>query len=138
MELIPFCRYTASVLKPDFVGQTPAGTRMIVGVREARFEGERFSAGQRGESAADWLVVSPDGTASPNVRMTLRTDDGAFVFVEYHGRADWSAGSGTAPVYVAVGFEVEDERYAWMNKVQFVGKGGLTDGRVAYDIYELR
>ena len=138
MELVPFCTYTASVIKPDFVGTTPAGRRMIVGVREARWEGERFKASQRGESAADWLVVGPDGTAMPDVRMTLRTDDGAFVFVEYHGRGDWSAGSGTAPIYSAVTFELEDERYAWMNKVQFVGKGGLVDGRVSYEIYELR
>ncbi|SOD74675.1 uncharacterized protein DUF3237 [Jatrophihabitans sp. GAS493] len=138
MELVPFCTYTASVLKPDFVGDTPAGTRMIVGIRDARWEGAGFQAGQRGESAADWLLMAPDGTASPNVRMSLRTDDGAFVYVEYHGRADWSAGSGSAPVYISVGFEIEDERYAWMNKVQFVGKGGLADGGVRYDIYSLR
>jgi hypothetical protein len=138
MELVPFARYTAEVLKPDFVGDTPAGKRMIVGIKEARWEGENFKANQRGGSAADWLVVGPDGTASPNVRMTLKTDDGAFVFVEYHGKSDWSAGSGTAPVYISVGFEVEDERYAWLNKTQFVGKGGLADGKVAYDIFALR
>lgn len=138
MELVPFCTYTASVIKPDFVGDTPAGRRMIVGVRDARWEGERFTASQRGESAADWLVIAPDGTATPDVRLTLRTDDGAFVFVEYHGKADWSAGPGTAPVYTAVTFEVEDERYAWMNKVQFVGKGGLSNGAVRYEIFELR
>jgi hypothetical protein len=138
MELVPFARYTAEVLKPDFVGNTPAGTRMIVGVRNARWEGERFKAGQRGESAADWLLVAPDGTATPNVRMTLRTDDGAFVFAEYSGRGDWSGGSGSGPVYVSLVFEVEDARYAWMNKVQFVGKGGLDGGRVQYEIFELR
>jgi len=138
LDLVPFARYTAEVLKPDFVGDTPAGRRMVVGVRDARWEGERFRASQRGESAADWLLVGPDGTASPNVRMTLRTDDGCFVFAEYHGRADWSGGPGSAPVYIALGFEVEDERYAWLNRTQFVGKGGLTDGRVAYDVYALR
>ncbi len=138
MELVPFCTYTAAVKKPDFVGQTPAGMRMIVGVTGARWEGERFAASQRGESAADWLLVAPDGTASPNVRMTLRTDDGAFVFVEYHGRSDWSAGTGSAPVYTSVAFEVEDERYAWMNKVQFVGKGGLDGDRVSYEVFQLR
>jgi hypothetical protein len=138
VELVPFCTYTASVKRPDFVGDTPAGRRMIVGVRDARWEGECFAASQRGESAADWLLIGPDGTATPDVRMSLRTDDGAFVFVSYQGRGDWSKGPGSAPVYTSVTFEVEDERYAWMNKVQFVGKGGLEDGSVRYEIFELR
>lgn len=137
MELVPFCSYTASVGKPDFVGDTPAGRRMIVGIREARMEGPGFAATQRGDSAADWLLLGPDGTATPNVRMTVKTDDGAFLFVEYHGRADWSGGPGSAPVYIAATFETEDERYAWMNRRQFVGKGGLADGQVRYDLYQL-
>ncbi len=138
MELIPFARYTAEVLKPDFVGDTPAGRRMIVGIRQARWEGERFKASQRGESAADWLILAPDGTATPNVRMTLRTDDGAFIFAEYYGRADWSGGAGSGPVYISLGFEAEDDRYAWLNKTQFVGKGGLEGATVGYDIFALR
>lgn len=138
MDLVPFCVYTAQLDKPDFVGDTPAGRRMIVGVREARWEGERFCASQRGGTSADWLVLAPDGTAMPDVRMTLRTDDGAFVYVEYQGRGDWSKGPGSAPVYCTPRFEVEDERYAWMNKVQFVAKGGITDGAVRYDVFELR
>lgn len=138
MELVPFCTYTAKTVRPDFVGATPTGHRMIVGVREARWEGERFKASQRGETAADWLLTGPDGTAMPDVRMSLRTDDGAFVYVEYQGRADWSGGPGSAPVYTAPRFEVADERYAWMNKVQFVAKGGLTDGEVRYEVFELR
>ena len=138
MELVPFCVYTAKLERPDFVGDTPAGKRMVVGVREARWEGEQFKASQRGGTAADWLVVAPDGTAMPDVRMTLRTDDGAFVYVQYQGRGDWSGGSGSGPVYCAPRFEVEDARYAWMNKVQFVAKGGLDGGAVRYDVYALR
>lgn len=138
MELVPFCTYTAQTKKPDFVGSTPAGQRMIVGVHSARWEGERFKASQRGETSGDWLLIGPDGTAMPDVRMTLRTDDGAFVYVEYQGRADWSAGVGTAPVYSAPRFEVEDPRYAWMNRAQFVAKGGIDGGEVRYEVFELR
>ena len=46
MELVPFCTFTAAPLagKPDFAGKTPLGQRIVVGVRDARCEGERFNA----------------------------------------------------------------------------------------------
>lgn len=142
MELIPFCTFTGSPqsARPDFSGMTPAGQRIVVGVRDGRCEGERFKASQRGESAADWLLIGPDGTAIPDVRMALRTDDGAFVYMEYKGRGDASKGLGSAPIYTAVFFEVEDPRYAWMNKSLFVGKGtlDLDSGQVKYEVFELR
>ena len=141
MELVPFCVLTAKPLaKPDFAGLTPLGQRVVVGVREGRCEGERFQASQRGESAADWLLSGPDGTAIPDVRMALRTDDGAFVYMTYQGRGDASDGIDGATMYTAVTFEVADERYAWLNKSLFVGKGSidLGAGVVQYDIFELR
>jgi len=40
-----------------------------------------------------------------------------------------------APVYITPLFETSDERYAWLNKIQAVGKGTVEgDSR----IYELR
>lgn len=126
--------------KPDFAGMTPYGQRVVVGVREGRIDGERLKASQRGDSAADWLIVGPDGTAMPDVRMALRTDDGAFIYMEYKGRGDASNGMGNSTMYTAITFEVEDERYAWLNKSLFVGKGGidLEAGLVTYEIFELR
>ncbi|MCL3819839.1 DUF3237 domain-containing protein [Aeromicrobium wangtongii] len=141
MELVPFCVLTASPsVKPDFAGQTPLGQRIVVGITDGRCEGERFSASQRGQSSADWLLVGPDGTAVPDVRMALRTDDGAFVYMTYQGRGDASNGMDGATMYTAVTFEVADERYSWMNSRLFVGKGSIdtSESRVRYDVYELR
>ena len=138
LELIPFAVYTAKLNKPDLVASTPKGNRVVVGVRESRWEGERFCASQRGDTAGDWLITGPDGTAMVDVRMTLRTDDGAFVYVEYSGRSDWSKGPGSATAYIAPQFETGDERYLWLNKIQFVGKGGLDGDSVRYEVFELR
>jgi hypothetical protein len=115
MELQPFCTFSASVLKPEFAADTPAGRRVIVGIADAHFTGDGFAASQIGTAATDWLLTGPDGTELPDGRLTLVTDDGAGKFVQYQGRADWPAGRGTGPVYIAVTSETADERYLWMN-----------------------
>lgn len=141
MELVPFAQLTAKPNpKPDFVGQTPLGQRVVVGVREGALTGERITAVQRGESAADWLTIGPDGTAIPDVRMALKTDDGVFIYMTYQGRGDASKGLDGATMYTVVTFEVADPRYTWMNASLFVGKGSidLNAGVVSYDIFELR
>jgi hypothetical protein len=35
-------------------------------------------------------------------------------------------------------FETGDVRYAWLNRIQAVGKGNLEGSRLTYDWYELR
>ena len=54
------------------------------------------------------------------------------------GRADWSEGPGTKPIYMAPKFETSDERYTWLNAVQAVGKGQLGAGTVSSEIAEVR
>ena len=141
MELVHFAKLTAKPkAKPDFAGLTPLGQRVVVGVTEGSIVGERFNASQRGESAADWLTIGPDGTAIPDVRMALKTDDGAFVFMEYRGRGDASNGLDGSTMYTAITFETADPKYTWMNGSLFVGKGSIdfSAGIVSYDVYELR
>ncbi|MGB4137393.1 MAG: DUF3237 domain-containing protein [Microbacterium sp.] len=141
MDLLPFARLTAKPnAKPDFAGLTPLGQRVVVGVREATLVGERITASQRGDSAADWLTIGPDGTAIPDVRMALKTDDGAFLYLTYQGRGDASGGIDGATMYTALTFEAADPRYTWLNTALFVGKGSidLAAGIVAYDLFEVR
>jgi len=68
----------------------------------------------------------------------VETDDGALIYITYEGRADWSEGPGTKPIYMAPKFETSDERYTWLNAVQAVGKGQLGAGTVSYEIAEVR
>ena len=116
----------------------PFGTRVIVDVTDMRIEGPRLRARMKGTAAADWGSRAADGTVQLDVRATLETDDGALIFVQYNGRADFSDPAAPGPVFTTPRFETGDERYAWLNKLQAVMKG-RSDGRsmIAYRIYEL-
>ena len=121
------------VLVPD----GPAGTRSIVTVTAGHLDGPRIVADMvPGSAAGDWLTVRPNGTAQLDVRLCLRTDDGADVFVHYHGLARTDA-DGTTSIRSAPRFETGDERYAWLNDLFVVGIGGRTDDGVSYELYSL-
>jgi hypothetical protein len=138
IELVPLMNATINLREPFLLPNTPSGTRLIVEVASATFEGERIRGKQKGVAAADWLTVGPDGTGTLDVRATLETDDGALIYSFYRGRLDVSQPLGSAPIYAAPLYETGDERYAWINKIQAVGKG-TTDGQILeYEIYELR
>jgi len=111
----------------------PFGNRVIAGIRDGRWEGERLQATIVGPGA-DWAMPGPGGAMLLDVRQVIETDDGAVVYVTYHGRADRNRGTYT----IAPTFETSDNRYAWLNVVQAVGKGRLLDGRIVYDVYEVR
>jgi hypothetical protein len=96
---------------------------------------ERFQANLKGNAAADWLRVSPDGYGTLDVKITLETDDGAIVHATYNGRLQFD----TMTVNAAPLFNTGDERYAWMNRIQAVSKGTFQpDGTLVYEMFELR
>ena len=70
-----------------------------------------------------------------DVRFTLKTDDGAYIYVEYSGRAEMETGQiATAPT-----FQTSHEKYLWLNRVQAVAAGVVDDsGRLTYSIYEVK
>ena len=119
LELIPLCRAQIDIGEAVVLEGTPTGNLMVGEVSHSRWEGERFSASQRGHAAADWLNVAPDGTAVIDVRMTVETDDGALVYIEYSGRSNLETGL----AYATPSFRTGDIRYQWMNRIQAVAKG---------------
>ncbi|MGH9016492.1 MAG: DUF3237 domain-containing protein [Acidimicrobiales bacterium] len=137
IELVPLCTMVVELADPLVLPNTPSGTRVIVEVKSFTVEGERLRATHKGTAGADWLTIGPEGTATLDVRATMETHDGALVFAYYQGRRDFSA-SMEAPLYTAPKFETGDERYAWLNKIQAVGKGVLDGSTLTYEIYELR
>jgi hypothetical protein len=138
IELVPLMTATINLREPIMLPNTPSGTRIIVEVASASFEGERIKGKQKGVAAADWLTVGPEGTGTLDVRATLETDDGALIYSFYRGRLDVSQPVGSVPIYAAPLYETGDERYAWINKIQAVAKG-TTDGQLLeYEIYELK
>ena len=137
MELLPFGRMSAPLAPVEFVGKTPRGHRLVGPIIAARLEGPYVNATQRGTSAADWLLIAPDGVTLIDVRIAWRTDDGAFLYLTYRGRTDWSGGVGSAPVYSAMRFDTDDKRYHWLTTRIVVGKGQLHPDRGAYELFML-
>ncbi|MEJ5975828.1 DUF3237 domain-containing protein [Novosphingobium sp. PS1R-30] len=137
IELIPLATAVVDVAPPHGVG----GGRSIGDIRAVSLEGERVTASLAGAAAADWMSIA--GTvAAIDVRMTLRTHDDALIYVTYGGRLDLADRANGLHARVAPVFETGDERYAWLNAVQAVGKGKLIPGpdgtRIEYEFYEIR
>ena len=113
----------------------PVGTRIIAEVDTVEVTGERLKASMVGKSAADWLTVGPDKSyGTLDVRLTLKTDDDAVIYVEYSGRIDLTTGEiTTAPL-----FQTSAEQYDWLNRIQAVGVGQNSPESLIYELYEVR
>ena len=76
-----------------------------------------------------------------DVRLTMRTDDGALIYMTYGGRIAFDDPAGMF-AYVAPRFETGDERYLWLNRIQAVGMGQLlidaAGARLEYEVHEVR
>ena len=140
LSLEPLCTVRIQLKPPIEIGTGPAGTRVIFEAASATFKGDRLNGELEGGMTGDWLVVGPEGTGTLDVRGTLRTDDGAAILMQYHGRADLTNGLELpCTAYVAPRFETGDERYAWLNRIQAVGKGTVhEDLSLDYEWYEVR
>ncbi len=131
----------------DSVGVTARGTRVIAHVKGG-FDGP----GLKGtvEDGDDWFVLRRDGVGELDVRLTLKTDGGEYIYMHYTGIAEIpqaaidAAGPGQLPsgkfkLRTAVNLETGSERHARLNRVQAVGVGAsdTSAGTVSYKIYAL-
>lgn len=108
----------------------PTGTRGTATVTAASLIGPKINATMpESVAGADWWSMRADGTASLDVRLSLRTDDGAEIFVTYLG---YRVGG---VLKISPRFETGSERYAWLNSAFAVGVGGPTADGVSYEIY---
>ena len=137
IELVPLGTLTMDMENLILRG-TPLGTRVVVEFRGARWKGERLDATQRGATSGDWLVVGAEGTATLDIRIVLETSDGAIVYLHGAGRTDANeVGKGGAMFFTPL-FETGDERYAWLHKIQAIGKGHLDGTRATFEMFEAR
>lgn len=134
------CTVDVDVAPPLSVGQTPGGLRSIGEFRAVTVTGDRLNATLAGAAGADWILIK-GRVGDVDVRLTLRTDDDAIVYVHYKGKLDLAREGGPV-VTVAPTFETGDARYAWLNDIQAIGRGTLgpgTDGgtTIKYAFYEI-
>ena len=107
-ELVPMGTITVQLGERVDVGQGPKGRRLVVDVLSVDVDCDRVKASLAVNDAADWLTLNDDGTVGcVDVRFTLKTDDGAYIYVEYAGRANMAEGLiTTAPT-----FQTSHEKY---------------------------
>ena len=140
-ELIPLGVMTAVLGESYLIKGGPMGTRIVAEVADVTFEGDRLNATLASPAAADWLTMGPDRTyGTLDVRVTLKTDDGEIVHLEYSGRIDLTTGTAvSAPL-----FQTGAEQYDWLNRIQAIGVGQnapATDdapGQIVYELFEVR
>lgn len=125
---------TNDVDRPVVAGG-PFGTKVVATVTEATFVGPKINAtGIDGVAGGDWLTILADGNFALDVRVSLRTDDGADIYVTYTGMGSRNE-DGTASIRTAPRFETGDERYAWLNNLFCVAIGATTPDGVEYEVY---
>lgn len=134
LELVPLGRMDITLRDPFVLGGVPSGTFVVAELESVRFEGEKLKANGKGNANADWVTISPDGTAEIDVKILLESDDGALIFCSYTGRLDLA----TQTAYAAPVFQTGDERYAWLNGLVAVGKGKTDQKTLTYELHEMR
>jgi uncharacterized protein DUF3237 len=128
-------RLRAEIGTRTVVENGPRGTRTIVQIVGGRFEGPRVKASVQ-TPAGDWITNRPDGSYRLDVRLTLKTDDGALILVTYNGIGQTTVTGAT--LRAAPLFETGDSRYAWLTRLQAVAVGERVGTTLSYDIYALK
>jgi len=109
----------------------------------------RESAARCYGSGGDWLLLRPDGAGQLDVRITVRTDDGALIYMRCEGILAGDAlprvlrGEAVSPATYSFRttpyFETGSDAYAWLNRTVAVGVGRLdvSKGWAGYNVYEV-
>lgn len=144
--LTHFCDLTVELADIMEMGEGRAGKRRIIPIIGGTVRGPKIS-GKILNLGADWQTVFSDGMAELDTRYAFETEDGAVIEIRNFGYRH-----GSPEVIAAVGrgedvdpseyymrtharLETGDERYAWVNRMLFVGAGGRNKNSVEIALY---
>ena len=148
MKLVHLMQLKATVDAPIEIGPMPIGTRRVFNATGGRFEGERLT-GEVLPGGGEWFLDAGEGFGQVDVRLMLRTDDGAHVYLRYSGVMDFnevvmaklaageSTDYGDNRFLTQVRMESADPSYAWLTSTIAVGEGRMHPDCVEYAIYEV-
>lgn len=141
-----------TVNPPQAIGPVLTGTRLIFPFKEGAVKSDKIN-GTLLECSGEWGLVVDSTTFKMDVRATIKTDDGALIYIAYTGynyasaknSALMRAGNGyqlpTSDYYfrsVPV-FETSSPKYAWLNHTVAVGVGRFpAPGKLVYRIYAIK
>jgi hypothetical protein len=135
--------------EPHPIGAGPLGTRRVTGITGGTCVGPRIQGTAVPGASAAWVLIGADETIRLEVRVTLRTDDGAWIYMHYPGIAYGSretmqrvnTGRAVEPgayyFRTVAQFETAAPRYDWLNRVFAVGVGERATDGPRYDVYEI-
>ena len=130
------------------VGSTPDAFRRIGVIQGGAFEGERLSGEVLG-GGNDWQSVRRDGCTKLDVRLVLRTTDGALIVMTYQAlrcgppsvmeKLDKGEAVDPASYYFRINplFETSAAKYDWMNRIVAVGTGHRRADGPIYSVFEV-
>jgi hypothetical protein len=144
----PIFRIHAELADIVHLGTTPYGDRRVINILGGRVEGPRLS-GRILPGGADWQIVRPDGTIEVVARYTIRSAEGALVYVQNEGLrvaspeilARMSRGE-AVPVdsyhfRTAPRFETAEPSLKWLERATFVGVAARAPDCVAIGFHEV-
>jgi Protein of unknown function (DUF3237) len=130
------------------VGHTPNAFRRIGVITGGSFAGERLS-GEVVSGGNDWQSVRSDSSVKLDVRLLLKTTDGALIAMTYqvlrHGppavmhALDHGETVDPASYYFRLSgfFETGAQQYDWLNRVIAIGIGDRHADGPVYSIFEV-
>jgi len=143
--------FTIKLSVPSIIdlGQTPMGGRKIAQVSGGEFKGDRIKGTAVQAPGGDWLLMRPDQVLTLDVRLTLLTDDGEYIYMSYRGLRHGpkevmdklNKGEAVDPALyyfrMTPIFETSSTKYAWLNRIIGVGTGRRERTGPIYDVYEV-
>jgi uncharacterized protein DUF3237 len=149
MNTRPLMTLRVNVTTPQNVGAVPHGTRRIAPISGGVFDGPRLRGTVLPGGSADWLLLRADDVLELDLRVTLRTHDGALIsmrsFGLRHGPPDVIAAIARGePVDPATyyfrttpRFQTAHPAYAFLNRLIAVASGDRRAEGPVYTIHEL-
>jgi hypothetical protein len=131
------------------LGATPYGNRRIAAVKGGRFEGEELRGTVEPAPAGDWLLLRRDGVLMLDVRLTLRTQDDALIYMSYRGMRhgpQWvldrlNKGEKVDPseyyFRTAPLFETASEKYSFLNRIMSIATGRREAAGPIYEVFQV-
>ncbi|HXW35870.1 MAG TPA: muconolactone Delta-isomerase family protein [Acidimicrobiales bacterium] len=140
-------RLDATLGEPLDLGDTAQGRLRIVPQTGGTFTGSEINGQLVPGASADWQTILPDGTTLADMRYTLRTNEGALLYVQSRGVRH---GSKEVLARLGRGEAVDASEYTfrtstristagpgldWLNKGVFISVGGRQPAGVIYETY---
>ncbi|HEY9261831.1 DUF3237 domain-containing protein [Chitinophaga sp.] len=137
---------------PQAVGRVLTGTRLIFPFKAGVVKGDKIN-GQIIDGGGEWGLMTDSTTFKMDSRATIRTDDGALIYIAYTGY-NYADGPASALLRMGKGselspaeyyfrstpvFETSAPKYAWLNHTVAVGVGRFAaPGKIVYRIYAIQ